>query len=377
MTQKLSVLLVEPWFGGSHRQWAEGYAAASRHRVEIVSLPAVAWRWRLRGGAAPLAQKVEQYVADHGRPDIVLVSGLVDVAQLFGLTRRSLGGLPVVIMQHESQLLYPTPTGAVDTDSALRNWQSWLAADLVLFNSDYHRRAIEAALPPFLAGQPEPDQLPMLETVLGRFETMPIGLDLAWLDDVASTRTPLDPGGPTVLWPHRWEADKSPEVFLGALRRLRESDRRVRLVLAGDTGASPSTARAAILEEFDDWTVAVGPFSTGEYRSHLRRADIVVSCADHEFFGVGVAEAIAAGASPVLPNRLAYPELVERPWRSEALYPERTFASALTAAVDRVSATGHAVDDGLARSMQRFSWSTIAPRLDACLAGMVSRSDSV
>lgn len=363
----LSVLLVEPWFGGSHRQWAEGYAAASQHQIDIVSLPASAWRWRLRAGAAALAQAIEEFVVDVGRPDVVLVSGLVDVAQLLGFTRRSLGDVPVVVMQHESQLLYPAPTGNVDGEAALRNWQSWLAADLVLFNSDHHRTSLVSALGSFLRNQPEPDQVPMLEEVIGRFETMPIGLELEWLDETPANRTPLDPAGPVVLWPHRWEPDKAPEVFLGALRTLRASGRRVRLVLAGEPGPSESAARTAIREEFDEWIVAVGPFDRHTYQRHLRRSDIVVSCAEHEFFGVGVAEALAAGAEPVLPHRLAYPELIDEPWRSQALYPDRTFGSALAAAVDRVSDPDRSIDDGLARSMARFSWSVIGPRLDARL----------
>ena len=33
----LDVLLVEPYFGGSHRAWAEGYAHHSRHRVRLVT----------------------------------------------------------------------------------------------------------------------------------------------------------------------------------------------------------------------------------------------------------------------------------------------------------------------------------------------------
>ena len=37
---------------------------------------------------------------------------------------------------------------------------------------------------------------------------------------------------------------------------------------------------------------------------------MIVSTADHEFFGISVVEAIAAGAYPLLPRRLAYPEIL-------------------------------------------------------------------
>ena len=40
------------------------------------------------------------------------------------------------------------------------------------------------------------------------------------------------------------------------------------------------------------------------YRQLLCAADVVVSTARHEFFGIAVVEAIYAGAFPVLPNQL-------------------------------------------------------------------------
>jgi len=42
----------------------------------------------------------------------------------------------------------------------------------------------------------------------------------------------------------------------------------------------------------------------------LSEADLFFSTADHEFFGIAAAEAIIHGLIPLLPNRLAYPELI-------------------------------------------------------------------
>ena len=55
-----------------------------------------------------------------------------------------------------------------------------------------------------------------------------------------------------------------------------------------------------------------------DYWNRLRQIDVVVSTADHEFFGIGIVEAIAAGATPLLPRRLAYPEVLQL-----EQYPER------------------------------------------------------
>ena len=50
--------------------------------------------------------------------------------------------------------------------------------------------------------------------------------------------------------------------------------------------------------------------SRADYEAALRAADVVVSTAEHEFFGLSVVEAIAAGAYPLLPRRLSYPEIL-------------------------------------------------------------------
>ena len=50
--------------------------------------------------------------------------------------------------------------------------------------------------------------------------------------------------------------------------------------------------------------------SPEEREAALLDADVAVSTANHEFFGVGILEAVAAGAFPVVPKRLAYPEVL-------------------------------------------------------------------
>ncbi len=360
------VLLVEPWFSGSHRRWANGYQRTSQHDVSIVSLSEGPWRWRLRAGALPLSADIGRYVSEHGRPDVLLVSGLVDVAQLLGLSRRDVRDVPVAVFQHESQIVYPTVTGNVDAEAVLRNWLSWCAADTVLFNSAFHRQAVIDTLPVFLYQRPEADQLFALDEVLNRFEVMPVGVDLP----PASATPTIANNPPVLLWPHRWENDKDPAGFLSALRRLRRNDVPVQLVLAGREPAVPSEVRATILDEFGDWVLAAGPFDRERYNELLAASDVVVSCAKHDFFGVAVVEAIAASCVPVLPNDLAYPEIVPEPWHADALYEPGSFGSKLEALVSDIGQARTNVVD-LADTMQRFSWPVIGPQLDAHLTALV------
>ena len=46
------------------------------------------------------------------------------------------------------------------------------------------------------------------------------------------------------------------------------------------------------------------------YLEILGRCDVVASTARHEFFGVAFTEAMAAGGSPLAPDRLNYPALL-------------------------------------------------------------------
>ena len=371
------ILLVEPWRHGSHERWAVGYRNASRHDVHIVGLPGGRWRWLLRAGAVPLADAIAHWVDEHGQPDLLLVSGLVDVAQLLGLARRSLTSMPpVVIYQHESQLVYPGRR-AEEQEAALRNWLSWCAADLVVFNSAYHRDTLLAELPHFLERIPDPKHGAKLDEVVDRFDVLPVGVDLAPFrgrKHGGGRSTAADAHGPLILWPHRWEPDRDPDAFAAALDKLVAAGVPFRLVLAGEEppGGSQHTGkvRVGFAERFRAQVEAVGPFNRDRYRELVRAADIVVSCTTHEFFGVSVVEAVAAGCRPVLPAALSYPELIPARWHDIALYPKGRFGSALGDAVTNVN-RDEARLVGLADTMERFDWSVVAPRYDDRLARLL------
>jgi glycosyltransferase involved in cell wall biosynthesis len=111
-----------------------------------------------------------------------------------------------------------------------------------------------------------------------------------------------------------------------------------------------------------------------EYEAALREADVIVSTADHEFFGIGVVEAVAAGAYPLVPNRLAYPEVLsaDDPGNRAAFFyqggPDE-LASRLAALAERTKDGDLWQGDsqGGARAVQRFVWDRLAPVLDAAL----------
>ena len=65
----MRITILEPYFTGSHAAWAEQYAAASRHRVELMTLPGRNWKWRMRSDAfsGELTAKLKRLTEIYGR----------------------------------------------------------------------------------------------------------------------------------------------------------------------------------------------------------------------------------------------------------------------------------------------------------------------
>jgi glycosyltransferase involved in cell wall biosynthesis len=366
---RLRVLLCEPYFTGSHRSWAEGYATASRHEVVLVTHAGGFWKWRMQGAALTLAGEVDALVGGGWRPDVLLVSGMVHVPALVGLARDALDGVPIVLYLHENQLTYPMPDEApVDHTYAMTNWLSMAAADTVVFNSEHHRRDLLGALPGFLRRFPDHRHTGWVDEVTARTEVLPVGIDV---DRFAGGRTAADP--PTVVWNHRWEYDKGPAAFFAALGELVERGLDFRVALAGEAYHAVPPDFEAARRRLADRVAHFGTATDAAYPGLLRSCDVVVSTARHEFFGVAVLEAVAAGAFPVLPNRLSYPELLPAAVHDVCLYD---------GPVELVDRLGHALTDPnlrdatstvLQSDVRRFDWRVVAPRYDALLARVAAR----
>ena len=133
------ILLLEPYFTGSHRAWAEGLRDHSGHDIDLLTHEGRFWKWRLGGGFVTMAEEAAAYVAERGRPDLLLATSMLDLAGLLGLARRSLGGVPAAAYFHENQITYPE-TGRTRAEAALgmANWASLLAADGVGLLSYLH-----------------------------------------------------------------------------------------------------------------------------------------------------------------------------------------------------------------------------------------------
>jgi glycosyltransferase involved in cell wall biosynthesis len=364
----IRVALVEPYLGGSHRAWAEGYVTSSVHDVELFGLPAVHWKWRMQGGHVTLAEPLSAAVAERGPFDVVLSTSMCNVAALVGVARSTIGDAPIVMYMHENQLTFPlSPDDREDLTYPMINWTSMVASDAVVFNSQYHHDEWFEALPGFLARFPDHRHGRMIDAVRAKASVLPVGCDLRRFDEVPR----LDRERPLVLWNQRWEYDKGPGVFASAIERLLDDGVDFDLALAGERSSQVPPEFERLQAVLGDRLVHAGWAETTRYVSLLRSADVVVSTAQHEFFGIAVTEAVYAGAFPVLPNRLVYPERLPADVHDRCLYVDADgLHERLRWALDHRSA-GAEVAVGLRPAMAAADWSAVAPCYDRLLAGLV------
>jgi glycosyltransferase involved in cell wall biosynthesis len=311
----MNVLALEPWYGGSHQRFLDGLVEHSTHEIRPITMPGRFWRWRMEGGGVTLAKKVRSAVEDGFRPDLVFATDMVNVPAVLSLARPELTDVPVVLYFHENQLTYPLPPDQErERAYAITNYLSALAADRVVFNSQFHFDEFVDALPQLLRDFPDFTNMHTVRDLREKSTVLHLGIDLVAHDAYEGTRTSRSLHGtqpPVVLWNQRWEYDKNPSAFFRVMNRLDDAGVPFRLILAGKHFHEQPEEFEQAFERYAERILHYGYAEDfAEYSRLLHRADVVVSTARHEFFGVAVQEAIYCGCHPVLPNRLSYPELI-------------------------------------------------------------------
>nr|CDS33682.1 glycosyltransferase domain containing protein [Hymenolepis microstoma] len=377
ITSDAPILLIEAFNGGSHKQLItslERLLVETGKRVCVVTLPANKWHWRARTGSLQLAALIPRNITFGYR--VLFTSSVFSLPELLAL-RSDLAAIPKkYIYFHENQLAYPLRGDkAADYQYAYSQVLSALAADVILFNSAYNMNSFYERLPPFLnSGLPTPpspripnarrlvEELlkPKSRVLYFPVEPPPLGriLSEGILQDpilLQAERIKVRGKGPLrILWNHRWDYDKNPTDFFRVIFNLagisvdedffdlgkstvrpsvgitnsasaetepgplspKETPPNFQLIVIG--GTTQDTPR--IFHMAKPLLAAKGLINTwgylesrDDYWKALADSDVVVSTANHEFFGVSVVEAVSVGCVPLLPLRLAYPELVKEP----------------------------------------------------------------
>jgi glycosyltransferase involved in cell wall biosynthesis len=363
----MKILIVEPYYTGSHAAWAAGYRDHSAHEVEILDLGGVYWKWRMHGGAVTLARR---FMESEINPDLVVASDMLDVTTFQALTRSLTASTPMAVYFHENQLSYPwSPTdrdvvNKRDKHYGFINYASAMAADAVFFNSSYHLESFFEELVRLLKHFPDHNELGTIDGLRARSAVLRLGMDLRRFDRAASgAATGGEEAGPLIVWNHRWEYDKNPDLFFGTLRVLADRGVPFRVAVLGE---SFSQVPVVFLKARDRLGGRVVQFGYAEgfdtYARWLHSADILPVTSNQDFFGASVAEAIYCGCRPLLPNRLAYPELIPDKHRASVFYESGDeFTDRLEAMLREPPAPA---GDELRAAMMRFDWQTMAPQYD-------------
>jgi glycosyltransferase involved in cell wall biosynthesis len=302
----MKILALEPYYGGSHRAFIDGLSKVSRHDWTVLTLPAHKWKWRMRHSAITFASQVTELPRRGQSWEMLFCSDMLNLAEFAALAPAEIAGLPKVIYFHENQLTYPVRVeDERDYQFAMTNLTSALAADAVWFNSRFHMDSFLDALAKLLKSMPDNQPLEAIEKIRAKSSVYPLGI----ADFPA--RPARKPGPMRILWAARWEHDKNPEDFFEALEILKAKNVPFRVSVIGqsfrDRPKVFGQARRRFQDHIDLWGYQR---SRDGYERVLCGADVVVSTANHEFFGIGILEATAAGAYPLVPDQLSYPEIL-------------------------------------------------------------------
>jgi glycosyltransferase involved in cell wall biosynthesis len=378
----MNILILEPYFTGSHAAWAEGYVKHSQHNVEILSMRGHFWKWRMHGGAATLAR---EFLVSDFAPDLLLATDILDLTTFLALTRTETADIPTAIYFHENQLSYPWSSEDRDVlqkrdkHYGFINYVSALAADVVFFNSQYHLDSFLTELSRLLKHFPDYNELESVEQIKNKSSVLPLGLDLKRFDrynprqqksKIANSESVLSKvegskiETPLILWNHRWEYDKNPGDFFQALQILAKRGLDFKVAILGERFRQQPTEFVKAQAELGARVVHCGyveDFAT--YAGWLWQADLLPVTSNQDFFGVSVMQALYCHCYPLLPRRLAYPELIPPKFHADHFYSD------FNDLVERLETALRDVETIRQQSLRtvaaRYDWTNIAPEYDA------------
>ena len=368
----LRFLFLEPFFGGSHRDFAKGLIAHSRHQIDLVTLPARFWKWRMRGAALYFCQQIKNL----DKYDGLIISDLMSLADFKALTGPYCP--PTLVYFHENQLTYPlAPGDTMDYQFGFTDITTALAADLIRFNSRTHSDAFFTALPEIIDMMPEYRPRWVIETIRQKAGVIYPGVGATNHDEHGlETQSLEDP--PLIIWNHRWEFDKNPKAFFDALNAVRTQGFEFRVALLGENFQVVPREFLSAREKYGDWIVQYGyEPKRSVYRRWLRRGAVVVSTALQENFGLAVVEAIGAGCLPLLPHRLAYPEVIPTAYHAQCLYQNQADLVAKLARIIADPSRFSGLSQALAVHMEKYDWENQIDAYDDLLISLVDDSGSI
>ncbi|XP_060785231.1 glycosyltransferase-like domain-containing protein 1 isoform X3 [Neoarius graeffei] len=304
----MSVLLVEAFYGGSHKQLMDLLQEGIDDCV-VYTLPAKKWHWRARTAALHFMQAIPSSQSYSLVADAVLFNSAFNMDSFLSSISSFLKTMPDHRPKGLEQLIRPKcrvlyfPIRFPDVTRFLPEHKLLLrqAQPQRNISSQDSRKYPETAAASSTTSRTEKEQRSESDA-----EELEHRLVSKWSSDPErGMPRPLH-----IVWPHRWEHDKDPELFFQTLLKLRERELSFEVSVLGETFTEVpgifSEAKEQLARHIRHWGFMP---SKEDYLRTLCQADVVVSTAKHEFFGVAMLEAVHCGCYPLCPKALVYPEI--------------------------------------------------------------------
>jgi len=276
----------------------------------LLSMKGRHWKWRMQGSSIYLAREYEKL---QNKPNIIICSSLMDVSVYKSLISKTNRPTPYLVYYlHENQLTYPFSKNEKREDENFTygfiNFKSCLAADSVVFNSTYHQDQFLSALESLLVRLPDYAITDTVDLIRQKSSVLPVGIDFSRIESIEKDKSINSV--PTLLWNHRWDDDKNPQLFLDLCLYLKSEGIKYGINLTGAQGNN-SHIYDRIEKEFKTEIVHSGYLSSYEdYVRILKSSDILPVTSDHDFYGLSVLEAIYSDVYPILPREKVYHEYI-------------------------------------------------------------------
>jgi len=300
----MRILLLSAYDATSHQFWRKALVSQfPEFDFTVLTLPARFFSWRIRGNSLTWAYSHRAVLEQPY--DLIIATSMTDLSSLKGFVP-ALVNIPSIVYFHENQFAYPKSGKEFNSvEPQVLSLYTALAGDKIVFNTEYNRQT-------FLQGCQQllrklPDQIPknIIEILTEKSQVIPVPIaDASFLENNRQS------GALQIVWNHRWEFDKGPELLLDAMLYLKQQGTDFTLHVVGERFRKVpevfTQIKVQLLEHIGIWGFVEDKI---QYQQLLQKSDVVLSTALHDFQGISVIEAVAAGCIPVVPNRLAYPEL--------------------------------------------------------------------